>query len=231
MLKLCTHPEWTNVLEGHCLLQAISKSYELYMAHGSRSSKKVDYFHSFIKKELEVLILTLLNNSNCIYVVKLEQNIKSCNSSHKKKCDVVIYKNNNPYIIFPVKLIMTNFKQNKNNAWENLTGELTHLKWSNPDIIIIPINIIMNKTPYLTKQGIIKKIEHISHNDIKQYDLLVTHKLVYTNINYIINVTHNNLSIPLIKNDNTFKHIPQIIGFNIHTPHNSLTQLVYPLLI
>lgn len=216
------------VLEGQRLLLAIYKSYELYIKHGSRSSKKVDYFHLFIKKELDNLI-SQLNNSHH-YVVKLEQNIKSSNSSNKKKCDIVIYKNNNPYIIFPVKLIMTNFKQNKNNAWENLTGELTHLKWSNPNIVIIPINIIMNNTPYLNNQGVIKKIEQVSYADIKQYDLLVTHNLVYANLNYIINVNHHNYNngstIPI-----TFKYIPQITGFNIKTPYKSFIQLISGLLL
>jgi len=41
---------------------------------------------------------------------------------------------------------MSNYKQNKNNGWENLTGELVHIKWSSPDVHIIPINIYMNKT-------------------------------------------------------------------------------------
>lgn len=63
------------------------------------------------------------------------------NSSGYKKCDIVILKNNKPYIIFPVKIIKSNYKQNKNNSWENLTGEIMQLLWANPNIKIIPINI------------------------------------------------------------------------------------------
>ena len=54
---------------------------------------------------------------------------------------------------------MTNYKQNKNNSWENLTGELSQLKWANPDLHLIPINIIFNQTPYLKSGGIIGKFD------------------------------------------------------------------------
>ena len=76
-------------------------------------------------------------NNNPNYKVYLEQNIPSINSSNKKRCDIVVYKNKEPYLIFPTKIIMTNYKQNKNNSWENLTGELMHLKWANKNINII----------------------------------------------------------------------------------------------
>ena len=122
--------------------------YELYIKYGCRSNKNVNYFHNFIKNELEKIFIKPL------YEIKLEYNIKSSNSLGKKKCDIVILKHTIPYIIFPVKIIKSNYKQNKNNGWENLTGELQHLKWSNDDIYIIPINIFMNKTPYLNEKKI-----------------------------------------------------------------------------
>lgn len=110
------------VLEGKRMLCCIARAYELYMTNGARSSKKVDCFHNHIKCELEKIF------KNSKYSVKLEQNVPSTNASNKKKCDIVVYEMNTPMIVFPVKMIMTNYKQNRNNSWENLTGELTHLK-------------------------------------------------------------------------------------------------------
>lgn len=85
---------------------------------------------------------------------------------------------------------MTNFKQNKNNYWESLTGELTHIKWKNPNIIIIPINVLMNKTPYLDRYKKISNFEDVGINDIQIYSELITRKLCSDVINYIVEVEH-----------------------------------------
>ncbi len=204
-------------------LTSLNECYKLYIEHGSRSSKKVDYFHLYIKTQIDLFINQ--NNKNDVYKSKLEQYVKSYNSTGKKKCDIVIYKENEPYIIFPCKIIMSNYKQNKNNSWENLTGELFHLKWSNNNIHIIPINIFMDKTPYLNKNGIITKFENITTEDINHYEILKKNNLVYDNINYIINVEHlSNINEKFIKN-------PIINGFHINTAFKSLSVLLSKLII
>ena len=85
---------------------------------------------------------------------------------------------------------MTNYKQNKNNSWENLTGELIHIKWCNPNIHIIPINILMNKTPYLKNNKEIKTFESVKKSDIENYKQLINHNICYDIINYIVEVEH-----------------------------------------
>ena len=87
---------------------------------------------------------------------------------------------------------MTNYKQNKNNSWENLTGELTHIKWVSPNLHIIPINILMDKTPYLKNNKEIKKFENITTSDIENYSQLIKHNICYDIINYIVEVEHIN---------------------------------------
>ena len=173
------------LLEQKYFLQIINETYFKYFKYGPRSSKKVDYFHSSIKHILQGEFTTQKG-----FTIKLEYNIPSCNSSGKKKCDIVILKHNKPYIIFPVKIIMTNYKQNKNNSWENLTGELIHIKWKNPNIHIIPINVIMNKTPYLGNDKKIKKFECVEDHDIENYNELIIRDLCYDMINYIVDVEH-----------------------------------------
>lgn len=162
-------------------------TYGEYFKHGPRSSKKVNYCHSKLKCMLEPYFPR--RNG---FDIKLEHNVKACNRSGKKKCDIVVLKNNKPYIIFPVKIIMTNYKQNANNYWENLTGEMTHIKWKNPDIHIIPINIFMSKTPYLSKEKKITKFEDIILSDIENYNESIEHNLCYDVINYIVEVNHIN---------------------------------------
>ena len=143
----------------------------------------------------------------------------------RKKCDIVVLKNNIPYIIFPVKIIMTNYNQNKNNYWENLTGELIHLKWANPEIKIIPINIFMNKTPYLSNNKIIKKFENISYKNLINYNILVEKNICCDIINYIIDVEHiNNIN-------DMFVNLPHIIGFNENTKYRSFEKILENLLV
>lgn len=166
-------------------IKIINETYNKYFEYGSRSPEKVNYFHNCIKNILQSYF-TIEND----FEIKLEYKIKSCNSSKNKKCDIVILKNKIPYIIFPVKIIMTNYKQNKNNSWENLTGEITHIKWCNPDIHIIPINILMNKTPYLKDSKKIKHFESVTINDIENYNELINHNICYDIINHIVEVEH-----------------------------------------
>lgn len=155
------------------------------------------------------------------YDIRLEYNVPSLNSTKQKKCDIVVIKNNVPYIIFPIKVIMTNFKQNKNNSWENLTGEITHIKWVNPDVNVIPINIFMDKTPYLNCKKQIKYFETVNVNDISAYTALIDKKLCYDVINYIVEVEHT-------KNiGDFFNEISPIKKFN--TKYRTFDSILYGL--
>lgn len=205
------------LLEEKRFIQIINETYEKYFKYGPTSPKKVDHFHSEIKRILEQYF-TIKNG----FSIELEFNIKSFNSSGKKKCDIVILKNNIPYIIFPVKIIMSNYKQNKNNSWENLTGELIHIKWCNPDIHIIPINILMDKTPYLKTNKKIKNFENVTRGDIENYNELIKNNICYDIINYIVEVEHIN------KADECFDKIQPIKKFI--TPYKSFGSIISKLL-
>ena len=186
-------------------IKEMENVYDLYIKYGSKSNKNVNYFHNFIKNELEKIFIKSLG---------------------KKKCDIVVLKNNEPYIIFPVKIIKSNYKQNKNNGWENLTGELQHLKWSNYNINIIPINIFMNKTPYLNDKKIITKFENITINDIIIYKILIEKNIAYDIINYILIVNNNNN----ININEEFNKSPTIIDIDDNTIFRNLYDIVKDLL-
>jgi len=192
-----------------CIRQTIKK----YMSHGSRSSEKVNFLHNFLKSEITKCLEDKYEDK---YEVKLEDTVSSCNMVGKKKCDITVYRENILVYIFPVKFIMSNYKQNKNNAWENLTGEMIHLKKQNDLVDIIPINIICNTIPYLSQDKKIKHFENIKYSESFQiYKKLVEWNLCKMTIDYIIDVKHeNNIG------DNYDKD-PIIIGFNNETPHIS----------
>lgn len=199
-------------------LDTIDECIKLYFHSGPRSSKKVDCLHGWIKSVLDKFIQ--LKEAQNTYKVLLEQNVPSLNESGKKRCDIVLYKNEEPYILFPVKFIMTNYKQNKNNSWECLTGEVLQLKWVNPSINIIPINIFMDKTPYLNKGKIITKFEKISYQDIKIYEILKEKNLAYDIINYILCVDHvNNIG-------EKYDTLPNILTINSDTKYRTFDEIL-----
>jgi len=189
------------------IIQIINETYKIYFKKGSRSPEKVNYFHSSI---IDILIDYFPKSKG--YDIKREYKVQSDNAAKEKKCDIVILKNNEPYIIIPVKIPMSNYRQNRNNSYENLTGELSHIKWAfqdaNRDIIIIPINIFMNKTPYLRANKTIKNFETITNNDIEIYKKLKGRGLCYEVLNYIVEVKHCN------KEDECFTEIEPITAFH-----------------
>ena len=187
--------------------------YLIYVKYGPRSNKKTDFLHTGLKN----FIKRYLPN----HTVEIEKDVISVNTSGKKSCDIVAFKNGIPSIIFPVKFIMTNYYQNKNNNWENLTGELTHLKKANENIHIIPINIIFDKIPYCEKSSCIKKYETITYD--KSYKItenLITWKLASNIVNYIIDVEH------VCKIGEKYDKCPRIIGFNKDTPYRTFDQIL-----
>jgi hypothetical protein len=190
-------------------LQIINECMNKHFEYGPRSSKIVDHLHEFILNELKPFIPFNME-------IKTEINIPSFNDSGRKKCDIVILNKSNktPEYIFPVKFIRSNYSQNKNNYFENLAGECLLLKTKNPDLKIIPINVIFNKVPYLTKTKKIKKFENTCYSrTFKIYDEFCKNKYSpFTKcLNYVIDVEHPNL----INNEyNTVN----IINFSNDTP-------------
>lgn len=201
-------------MEQTIFLDFISKSFEEYIQSGPRSCKKVDLLHQGIKSIIEK---TLPKS----YHVEIEKNIQSVNTAGKKRCDIVLYKNKKVSAVFPLKFIMTNYYQNKNNSWEVLTGECVHLKWENPDLHIIPINIIFNSIPYLTKDSDIKYFEEINYNSsFKILEILKEKQITSDLISYIIDVQH------MSQINEKYNKSPILTNFNQDTPYRTLKDII-----
>ena len=198
-------------------LSTVQDTFSEYLNSGPRSNKKTLVLHTGLKNIIQAQLPD--------YNVKIEQDVKSVNSSGKKSCDIVAYKGGIPSIIFPVKNVMTNYYQNKNNSWENLTGEIFHLKKANGNIHIIPINIIFNSVPYCEKSKQIKRFETIEYeNTYKITEDLVKWGLASAIINYIVDVNH----LCCIKG--TYDKCPEIIGFNSKTPYRNFKDIFSPII-
>jgi len=196
-------------------LQKVRETFSIYLEHGGRSKKKTDFLHTWLAEDIQA---SLIDGGE----VKIEQKVPSINASGTKNCDIVAYRNGQVIGIFPVKFIMTNYKQNKNNSWENLTGEIMHLKWGNPNVPIIPINIIFNRVPYCQNSLLIKNYEEITYEKSYQITEVLKEKgLVYDICNYIIDVNHG------CEIGTSYNQCPEIIGFNESTPYRSFQSILH----
>jgi len=203
--------------ENSQFLNILKDTFAKYLCSGARSNQKTLVLHTGLKN--------LIQEQLPGYHVEIEKNVESINSSGRKSCDIVAYKDDIPSIIFPVKNIMTNYYQNKNNSWENLTGEIVHLKKANENIHIIPINIIFNSVPYCKKSKLIKNFEQITYEKTYQItDKLVEWGFASDIINYIIDVNQ------LCGVKETYDKCPEIIGFNKDTPYRTFESILRPIL-
>ena len=207
-------------------IEIVHEMWDVYMRHGARSSEKTKYFHGFLQKYLEENIF----KEDDGYEVFMERPVESYNLTGKKNSDIVVYKDGSVLLVIPIKMIMSNYKQNKSNYFENLTGELMHLVLKNPGLKIVPLNIYFTDTPYLTNSDKkIAKFEKITYeNDLKNYDMMKKWRvslgeecrpLVYDVINYIFDVEH------VCKRGEVFDRVPINIRFNADTPFRSFESI------
>jgi hypothetical protein len=126
------------------------------------------------------------------YSLITEHNLQCANFSEQKKCDIVVCYKNAPYIVFPLKFVMTSYLKNRNNYFENITGEVYLLKQANPDLKIVPINFILDKIPNLTIDKKIKNFEVITHeNSFNVYSTLIKSGIIYDIYNVVIKTEHS----------------------------------------
>jgi len=202
---------WTDTL--------IPGLWNVYMVSSPTSTEKTKYFHGFLKKYLEEYIFLERNG----YKVFMEKRVESYNLTGWKNCDIVIFKDGSIFLIIPVKMVMSNYKQNKCNYCENLSGECQALVVKNRGVKIVPLNIYFTDTPYLKADKTIGKFEKITYeNDLKNFDRLKHYivglkgeecsPLVYDVINYIFDVEH------VCDVGEVFNKVPINIRFNADTP-------------
>ena len=78
--------DFKKMFESKEFITNLYETYKLYMENGSRSSKKVDYFHNFIKTKLENVF-----SDSGKYSIVLEKNIPSITAIGLKKPTLSMY--------------------------------------------------------------------------------------------------------------------------------------------
>ena len=151
------------------LEKSIQESIKIYLSTHSRSNKKLIPIHSYINKSLT----EKLSKSKYKVHSLPEKEIVVEGRYNPKKVDICIKKCNKIAGIGSVKFIMSNYKQNANNYFENCTGELINLRYISKTLFVM---IIFDEIPYYDKQHNIKSYHSIDDKDLLKYQKLVTDK-------------------------------------------------------
>lgn len=190
-------------------LYMIQKSYNKYLKGSSRSNRKVNIIHNWIRRQL----VLYYNNSNR-YVISTDTYIPACNARGSKNTDIVVFdKMLNQYILAVcVKYICSSYNKNKNNYLEGMLGEATTIKKANPNIKLISFNIFPSSCPQYDKNGKLKRFETIDYDrHLKVYESYISKNFYDELIIYQLDIDYQQ---------------NKVIGLNKKTPYINLSNII-----
>jgi uncharacterized protein UU035 len=157
-------------------LETLKESFKIYLSTSPRSNEKLKVIHGKIAKDIAFLLNDFnQNNPNKEReIYKISSLGYSDNREEKiqgrymdKMVDITISKNGNPVAGIGVKYVMSNYKQNSNNYFENMLGETANIRSNN--IPYFQIIIFLEEIPYYLNNGEICKWEKIDYHNIEKY--------------------------------------------------------------
>lgn len=147
-------------------IAAIEASYIKYLEVHSRSPEKLKPLHSYIARVLEYEL-------GPDYVVssmghKDGKEVTFSGAYYDKNLDITVTKDGVAISSIALKFVMTNYKQNANNYFENMLGETANVRKAG--LIYGQIIILRKEMPYYSSdKKLFTRIEKISDADISKY--------------------------------------------------------------
>lgn len=147
-------------------LQVLKESFKTYLETNPRSNKKLKILHGEIAKDFAERLGAGYKISALGYKKGKEASIDG--RYIDKAVDITISQENTPIAGIAVKYVMSNYKQNSNNYFENMLGETANIR--SAKIPYFQIFIVPDTLPYFKKDGNIKKAwEKIEEKSLKKY--------------------------------------------------------------
>ncbi|MCL2855973.1 MAG: hypothetical protein FWE21_10240 [Defluviitaleaceae bacterium] len=149
----------------------LKKSFSKYIETNARSNEKLKILHGAIAEDLHKKLSNTSNVNGNYSVHSLGfgngREVGIAGRYANKTVDIAVKKNGNPVAGIAIKYVMSNYKQNSNNYFENMLGETANIRSSG--IPYFQILVIPDKMPYFDKDGIIKKWEVVNKRNINKY--------------------------------------------------------------
>lgn len=153
-------------------LEVVKNSYIKYLETNSRSTEKLKILHGEIIKDIEKK-LKIINNDFKVFGLGDSHSGKEKTIIGRyttKKTDVTIVNKKEIVAGIAVKFVMSNYKQNGNNYFENMLGETANIRTNNTKYF--QVFIVFDELPYFKKNGEVKKWEVVYSNNVKKYFVL-----------------------------------------------------------
>lgn len=217
-------------------LVTISKSLIKFLNTHARSNEKLKILHGSIAADLSKKLSNEFSIKSLGFKEGKEGTIKG--KYNDKNVDILLLKKSRMIGAIAVKFVMNNYSQNSNNYFENMIGETANIRssgFSYYQVLVIPSEI-----PYFEKNGVIKKWENVSDQQIEKYILLQSenisqikhapNKLLF----YIVDFPSINRAVIKnkdqytnyllnLQNDNKFK----ILDLNFYSRFNNIPTNMY----
>lgn len=148
-------------------LDKVKESFRLYLNTGARSNEKLKPIHAFISDALKdklndpELALCSLRPGNH----GGEKSI--CGRYMDKTVDIAVCRGEQILGAIGFKFVMSNYKQNSNNYFENMLGETANIRCNN--IPYFQVLVLLKELPYYDNSGKIIRIEHINEHNLHKY--------------------------------------------------------------
>lgn len=148
--------------------ESLIESQKRYYTDGPRSNKKLIPPHQWIKETLK----KHLGDDYEFYAkgennTKYDKEYKVPGKLYEKIEDITIIKNEKILGVVSFKFVGSNYKQNKNNYFENLIGECFNIQ--SAGIPFCYVFVLKEKIPYFNQDKTFKKYEHLNAQDFFKY--------------------------------------------------------------
>lgn len=156
-------------------LKCLERSFLKYLekgAKGVRGTGKLKILHPHIAEDLR----NVLGDGYQVYSLDEKHGKEKIIRGRymDKRVDIAVMKGEKPVAGVGVKFIMSNYRQNSNNYFENMLGETANIRTNN--ILYFQIVICFVRSPYFfreeNKERIIKNFEKVSLAHLEKYQIL-----------------------------------------------------------
>ncbi len=170
-------------------LDVLKESFITYLKTNPRSNKKLEVLHGAISKDLQ----ERLGDKYSVFSLGFEKGKekKIIGRYVDKTVDITVAENGKPIAGIAVKYVMSNYKQNSNNYFENMLGETANIR--SAKIPYFQIFIIPDSVPYFKKGGEISKPEKINEHNLKKYIVLSkddVNEFLHTPVKTLVFIVH-----------------------------------------
>ena len=146
-------------------LTAMQRSYQMVQEHGPRSTQKTRVLHGWVQDELRREL-----RDNYTFTGQSPTSAHEANVGgmyYGKDVDVLISRDEHELGVISIKFVISNYRQNSINYFEQQIGETANLRRRN--IVYGNLFCVTNPIPYKNRAGQITRRERIQEHDIQRY--------------------------------------------------------------